>query len=142
MAQTTSHSTDQAYEEPLSNAVSPRKNLHAFISHLYPPFYMQVMEAFADYQPLDYEHIALNPLIYKFTDTRSSSSKLPLYFERTTLKPLLQQVANMDLGSSSSQTSTWDEATTSSSSGVSGWTNWSAPESWDLRERINHHFVE
>ena len=48
----------------------------------------------------------------------------------------------MDLGNSSSQTSAWDEAATSSSSGVSDWTSWSTPESWDLRERINHHFVE
>lgn len=105
MAESTSPSIDQAYEESLSNVASPRKNLHAFISHLYPPFYIQVMEAFADYKPLDYERIAFNPLVYKLTDTRSSSSKLPLYFDRTTLKPLLRQVANMDLRNSSSQTS-------------------------------------
>ena len=100
------------------------------------------MEAFVDYKPLDYEHIAFNPLVYKLTDTKNSSPKLPLYSDRTTLEPLLRQVENMDLGNSSSQTSAWDETVTSSSSGASGWTSWSTPETYDLRERINHHFVE
>ena len=30
----------------------------------------------------------------------------------------------------------------SSSSGASGWRSWSEPEAWELRERVNHHFVE
>ena len=63
MAASTSLSTNQAYEEPLSDVVPPRKNLHAFISHLYTPFYIQVMEAFADYTPLGYAHIAYNHMV-------------------------------------------------------------------------------
>ena len=39
---------DQAYEE----ALDPWKNSHAFISHTYPPPFIQVMEAFAEYTPL------------------------------------------------------------------------------------------
>lgn len=54
---------DQAYEELFDNTVRPRKNLHALISHLYPPSYIQGMKAFTNYQPLDYEHTVHNPLI-------------------------------------------------------------------------------
>ena len=70
-------SSDEAYEESYVDAISHRK--HAFISHLYPPFYIQVMAAFANYRPLDYEHIALNPSIQKATniDIRIFPSDLP-----------------------------------------------------------------
>ena len=94
------------------------------------------MDAFANYQPLDYEHIALNHLIQKLTnmDMGSSSSDSPLDYEQTALNPLIQKVVNMDMGSSYSQTSAWDKAAVSSSSGASGWTIWSKPEACDLRE--------
>ena len=87
---------DQAYEELFDNVVRPRKNLHALISHLYPPSYIQVMEAFANYRPLDYK-----PTIHN---------------------SLAQNFVNMDIGCSSSnqKPSTWDEAATSSFSGASG----------------------
>ena len=107
MAKSIFPSIDRAHEESYDDVVPPRKNLHALISHLYPPFHIQVMDAFANYRPLDYEHIALNLSIQKLAniDTRSSSSDSLLCFEQTTPKSLIRKVANMDLGNSSSQTS-------------------------------------
>ena len=61
MAKLILSSNDEAYEKSYVDAIPRRK--HAFISHLYPPFYIQVMDDLAYYRPLDYEHIALNPLI-------------------------------------------------------------------------------
>ncbi|CAL5380657.1 unnamed protein product [Camellia sinensis] len=105
------------------------------------------MDAFANYRPLDYEHIALNPLIQKakIKDIRIFPPDLPLQFEQSALKPLIRKITNMDLSNSSSQISVWDKAAAASSSGSSGssdWTNWSVLETPDLREQINHHFVE
>ena len=119
MAKLILSSSDEAYEESYVDAISHRK--HAFISHLYPPFYIQVMDAFANYRPLDYEHIALNPSIQKATnkDIRVFPSDLPLQFEQSALKPLIRKITNMDLSNSSSQISVWDKAATSSSSGGS-----------------------
>ena len=54
---------DQAYEELLDNDVRPRKNFHAFISHTYPPPFIQVMEVFANHRPLDQEPIVQNSLV-------------------------------------------------------------------------------
>ena len=144
MAELIFSSSDQAHEESYVDVVPLRKNVHAFISHLYPPFYIQVMDAFANYRPLDYEHIALNRSIHKVAgiDIRSSSSNLPLQFKQTALKPLIQKVTSMDLRNSSSQVSVWDKTATSSSSEGSDWTSWSTFETCDLKERINHHFVE
>ena len=144
MAELIFSSSDRAHAESYVDVVPPRKNVHAFISHLYPPFFIQVMDAFANYQPLDYEHIALNPSIHIVAaiDIRSSSFNLPLQFEQTALKPLIRKAASMDLRNSSSQVSVWDKATTSSSSEGSDWTSRSTPETCDLKERINHHFVE
>ena len=91
MAESIFSSIDRAHEESYVDVGPPRKNVHAFISHFYPPFYIQVMDAFANYQPLDYEHIALNPLIHKLTnmDMGNSSSDSPLDYERTALNPLI-----------------------------------------------------
>ena len=77
MAESIFPSIDLAHEESYDDVVLPRKNLHALISHLYPPFYIQVMDAFSNYQPLDFEYVALNPSIQKLTnmDMVSSSSE-------------------------------------------------------------------
>ena len=100
MAESIFSSNDRTHEESYDDAVPPRKNLHALISHLYPPFYIQVMDAFANYQPLDFEHIALNPSIQKLTNMDMGSSSSPLDYEQTALNPLIQKVSNMDMGSS------------------------------------------
>ena len=91
MAESIFASIDRAHEESYDDAVLTQKNLHALISHLYPPFYIQVMKAVANYQPLDYEHIALNPLIQKLTNMNmgSSSSDSPSDYEQTALNPLI-----------------------------------------------------
>ena len=85
MAKLILSSSDEAYEESYVDAISHRK--HAFISHLYPPFYIQVMDAFANYQSLDFEHIALIPSIQKLTnmDMGGSSSVSPLDYEQIAL---------------------------------------------------------
>mgnify|MGYP003702919227 CR=1 FL=1 len=53
---------DQAYKEALDNDEQSQKNLHAFIGHIYPPPCIQVMEAFAEYKPLDQEFAKYQPL--------------------------------------------------------------------------------
>ena len=95
---------DQAYEELFDDVVRPRKNLYALISHLYPPPFIQVMEAFANHRPSHQEPTACDSLEHKF--------------------------AIMDIGSSSSnpQSSSWDETVASSSSGASGGRSWSEPK--------------
>ncbi|THF98198.1 hypothetical protein TEA_016561 [Camellia sinensis var. sinensis] len=67
---------DQAYEELFDDAVRPRKNLHALVSHLYPPLFIQVMEVFGNHRPLNQEPAAYDSLEHKFTimDIGSSSS--------------------------------------------------------------------
>ena len=89
MAESIFPSIDRAHEKSYDDAVHPRKNLHALISHLYPPFYIQVMDAFANYQPLDFKQIALYSSIQKLTnmDMGSSSSDSPLDYEQTALNP-------------------------------------------------------
>lgn len=44
---------NRAYEEVFDNNDRPQKNLHAFIGYIYPSPFIQVMEAFAPYEPLD-----------------------------------------------------------------------------------------
>ena len=68
----------------------PQKNLNAFIGYTYPPPFMQVMKAFATYQPLDQKFVNYAPLDQAF--------------------------ATMDLGNSffAPKLSAWDEAASSS----------------------------
>ena len=96
MAKQTFSYIDQAYKELLDNDIRPRKNFHAFISLTYLPPFIQVVEALANYRPLDQE-----PTVHNSLD---------------------QDFATMDIGSSSSATKPfeWGKAATYSSSNTSG----------------------
>ncbi|XP_028119640.1 CBL-interacting serine/threonine-protein kinase 11-like [Camellia sinensis] len=99
------------------------------------------MDAFADYRPLDYEHIALNPLIQKakIKDIRIFPSDLPLQFEQFALKPLIRKITNTDLNNSSSQISVWDKTAAASSSGSTGssdWTNCHQTKIFDSKAKM------
>lgn len=53
MANHTLSYINRIYEEALGNDYRPQKNFNALISHTYPPPFIQVMDAFTPYEPLD-----------------------------------------------------------------------------------------
>ncbi|GMP39558.1 hypothetical protein CsSME_00010348 [Camellia sinensis var. sinensis] len=131
MAKQTFSYIDRAYEESMEDDYRPQKNLNAFIDYTYPPQFMQVMEAFATYQPLDPKFANYEPLDLAFAKINlgNFSSASP------------SSTWDVTAFSFAPPPSAWDIATHFSSRSI-GWGSWPKLDESKLRERIHHRFVE